>query len=164
MMRVPIFCVLVVALFASRLLAQQPGGSPLEQAARIKLAGAEEKGAILSGTLDALRKPIDVPFSQATPLNDAMRYFQTATRSPDLSRGLQIYIEPSALQEVDKSYRSPVQLNEKNVPVATALTTLARTMGLIPYVQRDGVIIVTTPESATRTGSGTRTTEASCAT
>ena len=71
-------------------------------------------------------QPVDMPFTQETPLEAALAFVRKTTRSPDLPSGVILYVDPNGLQEADKTLQSPVQIDLKGVPLSSAPLPHAR--------------------------------------
>jgi hypothetical protein len=90
--------------------------------------------------LKALDKPIVFRFAKEVPLQDALDYLSTTVRTDD-GRPLPIYVNPNALQEVDKTLQSPVTLVLEGVPLRTGLDCLLRQVSMA-YEIKGGLIEV----------------------
>ena len=90
--------------------------------------------------LKALDQPISFHFPTEVPLEDALRYVSTTARTDD-GRPLPIYVNPIALQEVDRTLQSPVSLVLEGVPLRTGLDCLLRQVSLT-YEIKGGLIEV----------------------
>jgi hypothetical protein len=122
-----------------------PSESLLEQEARIELEGGVPAWAPLRTTLVALRSEVEMPFPNETPLEDVLKYIKTVTVSPACPGGLPIYIDPAGRRGAGKEPASMVKLEAAGLPLATSMTRMLRQVGLVAYVQKDGVVIVTGP-------------------
>jgi hypothetical protein len=94
-----------------------------------------------------LQKKIDAPFAQETPLGDVIRYVADQLNPTDehgkpLSDDppLQFYVSPQGLEEVEKTIDSPVTLDLKQVPAATALELCLQQLDLVYFVRPDGIV------------------------
>jgi hypothetical protein len=83
-----------------------------------------------------LEVPIDVAFSEETPLEDVFRHIRDVARAPD-GTGLPIYIDPAVLPSLKKL----VQMNLPRVPLRTSLTLLLSQVGL-SWGVHDGLLII----------------------
>jgi hypothetical protein len=93
-----------------------------------------------------LEEPISMSFNAATPLEDVLRYIKQATTAKDY-QGIQIYVDPTGLEEVQKQTTSPVKhLDLEGVPLKTTLRLALKQLGLA-YCVRDGVLIISSPQA-----------------
>jgi hypothetical protein len=90
---------------------------------------------------EALERPISMHFPDETPLEDALKAIQNATRGPD-GRSISIYVDPIGLQEAEKTMQSPVTLNLESVGARTALGLILNQIGMRSSIQ-DGVLVIT---------------------
>jgi hypothetical protein len=90
--------------------------------------------------LKALDQPISFHFPTEIPLEEALRYVST-TAVMDDGRPLPIYVNPMALQEMDRTLQSPVSLVLEGVPLRTCLDCLLRQINLA-YEIKGGLIEV----------------------
>jgi hypothetical protein len=95
--------------------AQEPGG-----------AQAKEVAARTQAILARLDRAIIMPFERDTPLEDVLNYITVATQSPDLPRGIPIYVNALALREAGETNRSKVQYAREGVPLKEALEQVLR--------------------------------------
>jgi RNA polymerase sigma factor (sigma-70 family) len=94
-------------------------------------------------TAQALKKldePIRMPFPDDTPLIEVLKYVKRATTAPSFS-GITIFVDPAALQEVDRSLTSPIKIDLDGVPLRTSLRLVAEQLRLAYYVSEGNVII-----------------------
>lgn len=131
--------------------------SLLEEAAMTKVSAKGEtrvgpSGSIvtltprLSATLGALKQAIAMQFPRETPLIEVLRYTKSlSTVPPELSNGIAFYIDPIGLRDAGQNLASTVSIDVEGVPVATVLTMVVRQLGLTAYLQRNGLVIITTP-------------------
>ncbi len=91
----------------------------------------------------ALLQPVDMPFTQETPLEAALAFVRKTTRSPDLPSGVILYVDPNGLQEADKTLQSPVQIDLKGVPLSSALSLMLAQLDLAYSVGADGIVCIT---------------------
>ena len=94
-----------------------------------------------------LRQPVDLPFRRDTPLEDVIQYIKTATAAPDCPRGLSIYVDPIGLQEAEKTEQSPVRIDLKGVALETGLRMMLAQLGLVAYVDKEGILVITSREA-----------------
>ena len=83
-------------------------------------------------------------FPDETPLNEVLKHIKKATTTPSFS-GIPIYVDPAALQEVDRSLRSTVKIDLQGVPLRTSLRLVAEQLRLAYYVN-EGNVIVSSPK------------------
>jgi hypothetical protein len=88
--------------------------------------------------LAKLEEPVAMSFANETPMEDVLMYIKAATTGPDYS-GIQIYIDPVALNEAGKTMRSAVKLDVEGVPLKTTLRLMLTQLGL-DYVVEDGLL------------------------
>ena len=90
--------------------------------------------------LTKLDEPIAMSFADDTPLIEVLKYVKTATTTPSFS-GIPIFVDPAALQEVDRSLTSPIKIDLEGVPLRTSLRLVAEQLRLAYYVSEGNVII-----------------------
>lgn len=95
--------------------------------------------------LEQLEEPIDLRFETDTPLQEVLQHIKKATAHEN-SKGIPIYVDPTALQDQEKSLTSPVTIDLEEVPLKTGLALLLRQLGLAFKVQ-GGVLIITSLET-----------------
>ena len=98
--------------------------------------------------LKQLDEPLAMSFPNDTPLADILQYVKQATHTPQFN-GIPIYVDPIGLGEADKVATSPVSIDLAGVPLRRTLQLLLKQLGLVYYVE-DGILVVTSPESAER--------------
>lgn len=89
-----------------------------------------------------LQEPVAMRFSTETPLEAVLKHVRDSTKGKE-SKGIPFYVDPVGLQEAEKTLTSPVQLDVEDVPLATSLKLLLKQLGLIFYVQPDGLVVIT---------------------
>ncbi len=94
-------------------------------------------------TWAALLKPLDRTFPPETALEDILTWIRNATRGTDLPDGIPIYLDPPGLQEAEQTAQSPVTLDFKEIPMATALELMLRQLDLRYGVRSDGILAIT---------------------
>jgi RNA polymerase sigma factor (sigma-70 family) len=94
---------------------------------------------------EALGKPLSMPFSNPTPLEDVIKYIKASTSSPYLPDGLPIYVDPQGLATAEAKMQSPVTLNLDGVRLKTTLRLMLKQLHLGYYV-KEGLLIITTLE------------------
>ncbi len=110
----------------------------------ISLGGRDPKSRQI---LEALEKPVSMPFSTETSLEDVIKYVKSATSGPLLPQGIPIYIDPVGLNEADKTMRSPVSINLDGVALKDSLRLLLKQLDL-SYTIKDGLMTITFKKSA----------------
>jgi len=93
-----------------------------------------------------LGKLIDMTFPNETPLEDVIKYIRGCTKSSTYPEGIPIYIDPTGLQEAEKTKASPVIFDVKQVALRTALTPILKQLGM-GYQVKDGLLTITSLES-----------------
>lgn len=94
-----------------------------------------------------LQKPVAIPFQQETPLQDVLAYVKKSTKT-DGTRDLQIYVDPAALREVEKTLTSPISpLEIDGIPLSSSLSLMLSQLGLKFYVHDEGMVVITNEES-----------------
>jgi RNA polymerase sigma factor (sigma-70 family) len=113
-----------------------------EQARKVALTW--DRSPRTAQALTKLDEPIAMSFPDETPLNEVLKYIKKATTTPSFS-GIPIYVDPAALQEVDRSLRSTVKIDLQGVPLRTSLRLVAEQLRLAYYVN-EGNVIVSSPK------------------
>ncbi|MDB5349005.1 MAG: hypothetical protein JWN86_252 [Planctomycetota bacterium] len=90
-----------------------------------------------------LGQKVSIPFAQETPLEELIKFVKTATTDKEMPNGLALYVDPTGLQEAEKTMASPITINLENVKLETALKLALSQLGLIFKVHPDGLLIVT---------------------
>jgi hypothetical protein len=92
----------------------------------------------------ALEQPIIMSFPNSTPLDDVLKYIKANTESKELGlpSGIPIYVDPLALQEVEKTNQSPVTIDVEGVPLRTTLRLILNQLGLTYGIQGGLLLIV----------------------
>ncbi len=106
--------------------------------------------------LDALEKPLAMPFPNETPLEDVLKYIHVSTSSPQLPGGipdLHRSAEPEGQQgahvaETEVTMTSPVTMDLSGVLLKTSLRLLLQQLGL-NYIVKERVLIIGSPQSTT---------------
>ena len=97
--------------------------------------------------LKQLEQPVPMHFYEETPLEDVLKHIIAGTRTAD-GKGLRIYVDPIGLQEAEKSMTSTVRnMDLEGIPLRTTLSLILAQLDLV-YIVRDGVVLVTSAESA----------------
>jgi hypothetical protein len=89
-------------------------------------------------TLTRLEEPVSMSFAQGIPLEDALKYIKSATTGPR-DHGMEIYVDPVALNEAGKTMTSPVTLDVEGAPLRVTLRLLLKQLDL-GYVVQDGLL------------------------
>ena len=110
---------------------------PLGQKPKSQAELDAKTGAIL----EALDRPISMPFPNETPLEDVIKYIKSATVGPELPEGIPIYIDPVGLQAAEKTEQSPIRINLEGVPLERTLFLALRPLGL-GYAVKDGLLSI----------------------
>jgi hypothetical protein len=109
--------------------------------------------------VEKLNLPIPMSFKEETPLEDVLAYVKQATSSATYS-GIPIYVDPIGLQEAEKSMSSTVKnMDVLGVPLKTTLKLLLSQLDLA-YQVRNGLLTITSAESADRAEEGNEPVEA----
>ena len=88
-----------------------------------------------------LNKPLSMPFSTITPLEEVIKYITTATIGPGLERGIPIYYELINSSHSEKYIGSPVILNLEGVRLKESLRLMLDQLDLIFQV-RHGLMTI----------------------
>ncbi len=81
-------------------------------------------------------------FPTETPLGEILKHVKDATKGAD-GKKLSIYVDPQALQEVEKTLESPVVIDLEDVPLRLSLRLVLKQLDLA-YCVRDGVVMIDT--------------------
>ena len=100
--------------------------------------------------LAKLEEPVSMSFANATPLEDVLKYIKAATSDPDYA-GIQIYVDPVALKEAEKTMTSRVTLDVEGVPLKTTLRLMLNQLGL-DYVVEDGMLKIGVASTLSNSG------------
>ena len=104
--------------------------------------------------LARLEEPIEMRFPNETPLEDVLKYIQSATAGPQGS-GIPIYVDPIGLAMVEKTMTSPVKMDLEGVPLRRTLRLVVEQLGL-GYGIKDGMVTIFAPDFRGRTGGSMR--------
>jgi RNA polymerase sigma factor (sigma-70 family) len=96
--------------------------------------------------LDALKKPVPMPFKNETPLGEVLAHIREQTKSQELPDGIPIYVDPVGLNEAEKTMTSPITFDLKGVALRESLPLLLRQLGLV-YTVKDGLLSITSESS-----------------
>ena len=89
---------------------------------------------------------VAIPFQNETPLQDVLAFVKKSTKT-DGTRDLQIYVDPAALQQAEKTPTSPVSLEIDGIPLSSSLSLMLKQIGLRFYVHDEGMVVITNEES-----------------
>jgi hypothetical protein len=95
----------------------------------------DQKNRLILAKLD---EPFAMPFANETPFEQVLEYIKAATMDPHYA-GIQIYVDPVALNEAGKTMKSPVTLDVEGVPLRVTLRLLLKQLHL-EYVVQDGLL------------------------
>jgi hypothetical protein len=96
-------------------------------------------------TLTRLEEPVSMSFAHETPLEDVLKYIKAATTGPR-DHGMEIYVDPVALNEAGKTMKSPVALDVAGAPLRVTLRLLLKQLDL-DYVVQDGLLKIGKPST-----------------
>lgn len=91
--------------------------------------------------LEKLEQPVTMSFANETPLEDVLKYIQSATAGANDSR-IPIYVDPVGLQQAQKTMTSPISLDLDGVPLKVTLRLALDQLGLT-YTVKDGLMTIT---------------------
>lgn len=100
--------------------------------------------------LAKLEEPVSMSFANATPLEHVLMYIKAATTGPDYY-GIQIYVDPVALNKAEKTMMSRVTLDVEGVPLKTTLWLMLKQLGL-DYVVEDGMLKIGVASTLSNSG------------
>ena len=89
-----------------------------------------------------LDKPVSMPFTTETPLEDVIKYIKIDTTGPGLPSGLPIYVDPVGLNAAEVSMASPITLDLEGVALGTALELILKQLDLT-YLVNNGMLTIT---------------------
>ena len=87
---------------------------------------------------------IQMPFADATPLEDILKYASQATATAD-SDGFSVVVDAFGLKQAGKSLQSTISIDVEGAPLMTTLRLLLKQLGLA-YTIEDGLVVVSSPE------------------
>jgi RNA polymerase sigma factor (sigma-70 family) len=99
--------------------------------------------------LEALKKPVPIPFANDSPLETVIGYVRDQTQSRELPDGIPIYVDPVGLSEAEKTMTSPVTLDVKGIALRETLRLMLKQLGLV-YTVKDGLLSITSQSSEDR--------------
>jgi len=108
------------------------------------IIAASDRSPRTKEALAKLEEPVTMSFSNETPLEDVLKYIKNATTGPK-GGGLQFYIDPIGLSEVERTVTSPISLDLEGIPLKTTLRLLLKQIGLA-YCVKDGLVIISSPK------------------
>ena len=88
--------------------------------------------------------PIAMPFADATPLEDLLKYVSQATATAE-SAGIFIVVDAFGLQQAGKSLQSTGSIEIEGAPLMTTLRLFLKQLGLA-YTIEDGLVVVSSSE------------------
>jgi hypothetical protein len=95
-----------------------------------------------------LHEKIPMHFAGDTTLEEVKKYIEQSTiDKTDFPEGISIYVDPQGLQDADKTMASTIIIDLKNLPLETTLTLLLKQLGLTYWVNKDGLLIITSSVS-----------------
>ncbi len=92
--------------------------------------------------LDALERPLAMPFMRPTPIEDILKYIKKATERPELPSGIPILVDPQALTRADRTMTSPVSFDMNGALLGVSLRLILDQLGL-GYRVKDGMVLIT---------------------
>ena len=119
---------------------------------KMAVAGARDSGPIdahedLSQKINAeLSKLVDMPFKNDTTLEEVVNHVKRSTKSAAFPEGIPIYVDPTGLQDAEKTMMSSVQMDLAHVPLGPTLQLVLKQISL-GYAVKDGVMTITSLES-----------------
>jgi RNA polymerase sigma factor (sigma-70 family) len=122
-----------------------PGGRPVTgMGAR---PGTDPRSQAL---LARLEETIPMNFPNPTPLEDVLKYIQSATAGPN-GEGIPIYVDPVGFELVgnDTGMTIPITMNLDGVPLRRILKLLAEQLGM-GYGIKDAMVTITAPDMTRR--------------
>jgi RNA polymerase sigma factor (sigma-70 family) len=105
--------------------------------ARISTTDKNPRNAAILKKLD---EPVSLHFPNETPLGDVLKRIKEASKPTD-GKPIPVYVDPTGLQEAEKTMESPVVIDLEDVPLRFSLRLALKQLGLA-YCVRDGVVII----------------------
>lgn len=96
--------------------------------------------------LEALDQPVVMPFPDATPFEEVIKYIRLQTTGRDLPEGIPIYIDPEGLLRAGATMESKVKLKTEDLALKRSLGLLLKSLGLAFRVG-DGLLTITSEEA-----------------
>ncbi len=92
--------------------------------------------------LKLLQTP-SVTFPKETALEDVLKSVRAALRGKEKGEPVvPIYVDPVALQECERTKKSPVAWDQEGVPLATSLRLMLKQIGMTYRVTLDGLVVI----------------------
>jgi hypothetical protein len=98
--------------------------------------------------LEKLEEPIAMPFANATPLDDLLKYIRVATTTSSFA-GVPIYVDPNGLMEAEVTPQSTIRMELEGLPLKRTLQLALAQLRLCYFVV-DGMIYITAEQSETQ--------------
>jgi hypothetical protein len=118
----------------------------LPRSAESFFLSSDKVAAANARVLKALDEPVEMHFPDETPLEDVVKHIKRETTGAD-GMVIPIYIDPIGMQEAERYPTSVVTLDLEGVPLKTTLDLCLKQLDLA-YLVRDGVLMITSEESA----------------
>ncbi len=94
--------------------------------------------------LSKLDEPIIMSFRNETPLEDFLKYIESATSDKEYG-GIPIHVDSRGLEMAEKTMQSPVTIKLAGVSLKTTLRLALKPIGLA-YCVHDGFLMISSPE------------------
>lgn len=107
--------------------------------------GPVDTDALTQSVRGKLDFAISLPFQEGVTLADFVKYVQNATMSPELPLGIQVYIDPIALENAGLTKDATVSIALEGIPLKRGLFLALRSVGLAYGIQ-DGLLIISSRE------------------
>jgi RNA polymerase sigma factor (sigma-70 family) len=117
-----------------------PAGTRIMIARMAARISTTDKNPRNQAILKKLDEPITLHFPTETPLSELLTRIKQASKAGD-GKAIPIYIDPTGLQEAEKTTDSPVIIDLEDVPLRFSLRLALKQLGLA-YCVRDGVLII----------------------
>lgn len=108
-----------------------------------------EPGSDLAAVVAELKKKADLAAPGERPLEDVLQQIREQTKGKALPKGIAVHFDPVGGREAEKTIISPVKPGDA-LRRGDHLERLAKSLGMVAYVQRDGVVVITSPGRARR--------------
>ncbi len=90
-----------------------------------------------------LQEPVSASFANEMPFEDFLKFLKDSSRGKDRREvAIPIYVDPIALNEVERTLQSPIVIDLEGVPMATVLRLACKQLSLDFTVQKDGIVII----------------------
>ncbi len=107
--------------------------------------GQDARSRLIIGKLE---ETVVMKFNEETPLEEVIKHIRDSTKSSDMPSGIPIYVDPIGLSEADKTMASPIRnLELEGVPLRRTLQLALSQLDLVYFVV-DGMLYITSLESA----------------